>query len=151
MHRFSLCLVRGDWYDWLLSSYLVCILFIFCCPKFKLLLWFLTIVTISCLKMLYFEPFGVFYRDFILLTCILWQLVRLVGLLTLFSFRSWIFAVGGECDWSLVVSWSWNVVFCMNFCLIRLFTAGMTGCVGRTYITLSFSVGMGDDRRSEKL
>ena len=37
----------------------------------------------------------------------------------------------------------------MNFCFIRLFTAGTTGCVGRTYITLSFSVGMDDDRRSE--
>ena len=34
---------------------------------------------ISGLKMLYFEPFGVFYRDFILLTCILRQPVRLVG------------------------------------------------------------------------
>ena len=30
----------------------------------------------------------------------------------------------------------------MNFCLIQLFTAGMTGCAGRTYITLSFSVGV---------
>ena len=37
----------------------------------------------------------------------------------------------------------------MNFCFIRLFTAGTTGCVGRTYITFSFSVRMGDDRRSE--
>ena len=32
----------------------------------------------------------------------------------------------------------------MNFCLIRLFTAGTTGCVGRTHITLSFSVEVGD-------
>ena len=62
------------------------------------------IVTISRLKMLYFEPFGVFYGDFILLTCILWQPVQLVGLVALFSFQSRIFAVGGECDWSLVVS-----------------------------------------------
>ena len=46
------------------------------------------IVTISRFKMLYFGPFGVFYRDFILLTCILRQLVGLVGLVTLFSFRS---------------------------------------------------------------
>ena len=73
-------------------------LFNYCCPKFKLLLRFLTIVTISRLKMLYFEPFCVFYRDFILLTCILWQPVRLVWLVALFSFRSRIFAVGGECD-----------------------------------------------------
>ena len=29
------------------------------------------------------------------------------------------------------------------------FTAGTTGCVSHTYITLSFSVGVGDDRRSE--
>ena len=150
MHRFSLRLIRGDWYDWLLSSYLVCNLFNLCCPKFKLLLRFFTIVTISHLGMLYFEPLGVFYRDFILLTCILRQPVRLVGLVALFSFWSWIFVVGSECDWSLVVSWSWNVVFCMNFCFIRLFTAGMTGCVGRTYIALSISVGMGDDHRSEK-
>ena len=49
---------------------------------------FHTIVTISHLEMLYFEPFGVFYRDFILLTCILRQPVRLVGLVVLFSFRS---------------------------------------------------------------
>ena len=72
--------------------------FNFCCPKFKLLLRFLTIVTISRLKILYFEPFGVFYRDFILLTCILRQPVRLVGLVALFSFRSRIFTVGSECD-----------------------------------------------------
>ena len=111
MHRFSLRLVRGDWYDWLLSSLLICILFNICFLKFKLLLRFLTIVTISRLKMLYFEPFGVFYRDFIPLTCTLQQPVWLVGLVMLFSFRSRIFAVGGECDWSLVVSWSWNVVF----------------------------------------
>ena len=32
----------------------------------------------------------------------------------------------------------------MNFCFIRLFTAGTTGCVGCTHITLSFSVGVGD-------
>ena len=32
----------------------------------------------------------------------------------------------------------------MNFCLIRLFTAGTTGCVGRAHITLSFSVEVGD-------
>ena len=66
MHRFSLRLVCGDWYDWLLSSYLVCILFIFCCPKFKLLLRFLTIVTICRFKMLYFEPFSLFYCGYTL-------------------------------------------------------------------------------------
>ena len=68
------------------------------CLNFKLLLWFFTIVTISCFEMLYFEPFGLFYHDFILLTCILRQPVRLVGLVILFSFRSRIFAVGGDCD-----------------------------------------------------
>ena len=72
--------------------------FTLCCRKFKLLLRFLMIVTISRLKMLYFEPFGVFYCDFILLTCILQQPVRLVGLVALFSFRSQIFTVGGKCD-----------------------------------------------------
>ena len=56
------------------------------------------IVTISCFEMLYFEPFGLFYHDFILLTCILQQPVRLVGLVVLFSFRSRLFPVGGECD-----------------------------------------------------
>ena len=34
--------------------------------------------------------------------------------------------------------------FCVNFCLIRLFTAGTTGWVGRTYIALSFSVRVGN-------
>ena len=38
--------------------------FNFCDPKFKLLLRLLTIVTISRLKMMYFEPFDVFYLDF---------------------------------------------------------------------------------------
>ena len=47
--------------------------FHYCCPKFRLLLRFFTIVTISRLKMLYFEPFSVLYHDFILLTCILRQ------------------------------------------------------------------------------
>ena len=56
------------------------------------------IVTISRLKMLYFEPFSVFYHDFILLTCILRQPVRLVVLVVLFLSRSCIFAVGSECD-----------------------------------------------------
>ena len=32
----------------------------------------------------------------------------------------------------------------MNFCLIRLFMAGTTGWVGRTYIALSLSVGVGN-------
>ena len=103
------------------SRILYVFFFHYCCPKFRLLLWFFTIVTISRLKMLYFEPFSVFYHDFILLTCILWQPVRLVGLVVLFLSRSWIFVVGSECDWSLVVSRSWNLDFCMDFCFIRLF------------------------------
>ena len=85
VHRFSILLVRGDWYGWLLSSYLISILFNFFDPKFKLLLQLLTIVMISHLKMMYFEPFDVFYLDFILLTCIIWQPVQLVGLVILFS------------------------------------------------------------------
>ena len=117
--------------------------FIFCCPKFKLLLQFLMIVTISRLKMLYFEPFGVFYRDFILLTCILRQPVRLVGLVALFS-------SGAEFSlWAVSVTdpemCFFFFFFCMNFLLHSSFT---TGCVGRTYFTLSLSVGMGDDHRS---
>ena len=32
----------------------------------------------------------------------------------------------------------------MNFCLVRLFTAVTTACVGRAHITLSFSVEVGD-------
>ena len=141
MHTFSLRLVCGDWYVWLLWSLLICILFNFSCPKFKLLLRFLTIVTISHLKCCILNLLVCFYLDFILLTCILRQPVRLVGLVTLVSFRGRIFAVGGECDWSLVVSWSWNVVICMIFLLHSSFTTGMTGCVGHTHITLSFSVG----------
>ena len=138
LHKFSLRLVRGDWYNWSLSSYLICVLFNYCCPKYRLLLRFFTIVTISCLKMLYFEPFSVFNHDFILLTCILRQSVRLVGLVVLFSSWGRIFAVGGECNWSLVVSWSWNLdFFCMDFCFIRLFTVVTIGCVGRTVIYLS--------------
>ena len=97
MHRFSIRLIRVDWYGWLLSSYLISILFSFYDPKFKLLLRLLTIVTISRLKMMYFEPFDVLYLDFILLTCIIRQPVRLVGLVVLFSSEP-IFAVGGECD-----------------------------------------------------
>ena len=85
MHRFSIRLVRVDWYGWLLLSYLISILFSLYDPKFKLLLRLLTIVMISRLKMMYFEPFGVLYYDFILLTCIIWQPVRLVGLVVLFS------------------------------------------------------------------
>ena len=85
VHRFSICLVRVNWYGWLLSSYLISILFSFYDPKFKLLLRLLTIVMISRLKMMYFEPFDVLYLDFILLTCIIRQPVRLVGLVVLFS------------------------------------------------------------------
>ena len=86
---------------------MLCIL---CCPNFGLLLWFFTIVMISHFEMLYLMFKSAFYHDFILLTCILRQPVRLVELVVLFSFWSRIFfrgckfAVGGECDFSLVVS-----------------------------------------------
>ena len=59
MHKLSLCLVCGDRYDRLLSSYPACMLFnffFFFCPNFKLLLRFFTIVMISHFEMLYFEP-----------------------------------------------------------------------------------------------
>ena len=97
---------------------MLCIL---CCPNFGLLLRFLMIVKISRFEMLYLMFKSAFYYDFILLTCILWPPVRLVELVILFSswsrifFRGCKFAVGGECDLSLVVSWSCNVilhVFC---------------------------------------
>ena len=96
-------------------------LYILCCPNFGLLLWFFTIVTISRFEMLNLMFKSAFYHDFILLTCILWPPVRLVELVVLFSSWSRIFlrgckfAVGGECDLSLVVRRSCNVilhVFC---------------------------------------
>ena len=47
VHRFLIRLIRVDWYGWLLSSYLISILFSFYDPKFKLLLRLLMIVMIS--------------------------------------------------------------------------------------------------------
>ena len=44
--------------------------------------------------------------------------------------------MAGECDLSLVVSWSFNVIFHVFLPLVRLLTIGMTGCLGRTCITL---------------
>ena len=83
------------------------------------------------------------------------------------SFRGRIFAVGGECGWSLVVSWSWNVIFacillnspfycwydwlCRSYLYYIVFSIEVWGalmysklvmistisCVGRTVIYLS--------------
>ena len=139
MHRFSLRLVRGDWYNWLLSSYLIFIFFFFvvrnlsyCFDSLRLL----RLVTSSC--------------------CIL----NLISVLSWFHTLDLCSSATGttsgagrtvlipgpkfRCGW-----WVWLILsrelilkcdfFCMYFCLIRLFTAGPTGCVGRTHITL-FSV-----------